>query len=211
MRAHRHRPSPAGVEAQLEALDARLAGIARRYIRRLALEPQLGQTLIRVSREPRRASGLLRPLGAPDKLSADGRNDDGGTASRRTPPRLRRPPEASTPQGLRSVDLHAHPTDDHPRARGGSRAGQGCEPRVKLAVGSGSASAERRNGESFGALPDWRRTSGLRIRSAGQRSRHAQRGVAGGPCLRRRTDQITCSSFPPSLRWREELHGRVAP
>ena len=31
-------PLPREVEAQLEALDARLAGIARRYIRRLALD-----------------------------------------------------------------------------------------------------------------------------------------------------------------------------
>jgi hypothetical protein len=40
-------PLPREVEAQLEALDARLAGIARRYIRRLALEPQLGHPLTR--------------------------------------------------------------------------------------------------------------------------------------------------------------------
>ena len=35
------------VEAQLAALDPRLAGIARRFIRRLALEPQLGHPLMR--------------------------------------------------------------------------------------------------------------------------------------------------------------------
>jgi hypothetical protein len=35
------------VEAQLAALDPRLAGIARRFIRRLALEPQLGHPLTR--------------------------------------------------------------------------------------------------------------------------------------------------------------------
>ena len=40
-------PLPREVEAQLEALDARLAGIARRYIRRLALEPQLGHPVRR--------------------------------------------------------------------------------------------------------------------------------------------------------------------
>lgn len=40
-------PLPREVEAQLEALDARLAGIARRFIRRLALEPQLGHPLTR--------------------------------------------------------------------------------------------------------------------------------------------------------------------
>ena len=35
------------MEAELEALDAWLADIARRYIRRLALEPQLGHPLTR--------------------------------------------------------------------------------------------------------------------------------------------------------------------
>ena len=35
------------VAAQLAALDPRLAGIARRYIRRLALEPQLGAPVTR--------------------------------------------------------------------------------------------------------------------------------------------------------------------
>jgi hypothetical protein len=40
-------PLPREVEAQLEALDPRLAGIARRYIRRLALEPQIGHPLTR--------------------------------------------------------------------------------------------------------------------------------------------------------------------
>jgi hypothetical protein len=40
-------PLPRQVEAQLAAVDARLAGIARRYIRRLALEPQLGAPVMR--------------------------------------------------------------------------------------------------------------------------------------------------------------------
>jgi hypothetical protein len=40
-------PLPPEVEAQLAALDARLAGIARRYIRRLALEPRLGAPVLR--------------------------------------------------------------------------------------------------------------------------------------------------------------------
>jgi hypothetical protein len=40
-------PLPREVEAQIDALDRRLAGIARRYIRRLALEPQLGHPLTR--------------------------------------------------------------------------------------------------------------------------------------------------------------------
>jgi hypothetical protein len=40
-------PLPREVEAQLAALDRRLAEIARRYIRRLALEPQLGHPLAR--------------------------------------------------------------------------------------------------------------------------------------------------------------------
>jgi hypothetical protein len=40
-------PLPWEVEAQLAAIDARLAGIARRYIRRLALEPRLGHPLAR--------------------------------------------------------------------------------------------------------------------------------------------------------------------
>ena len=35
------------VEAQLEALDAKRAGIARRYVARLALEPYLGHRLTR--------------------------------------------------------------------------------------------------------------------------------------------------------------------
>ena len=38
---------PREVEAQPEALDPQLAGIARRYIRRPALEPQLGHPLTR--------------------------------------------------------------------------------------------------------------------------------------------------------------------
>jgi hypothetical protein len=40
-------PLPREVRAQIDALDRRLAGIARRYIRRLALEPQLGAPLCR--------------------------------------------------------------------------------------------------------------------------------------------------------------------
>ena len=40
-------PLPHEVEAHLDHLDARLAGIARRYIRRLALEPQLRHPLTR--------------------------------------------------------------------------------------------------------------------------------------------------------------------
>jgi hypothetical protein len=40
-------PLPREIEAQIDALDRRLAGIARRYIRRLALEPQLGHPLTR--------------------------------------------------------------------------------------------------------------------------------------------------------------------
>jgi hypothetical protein len=40
-------PLPRAMEAQLEALDARLASIARRFIRRLALEPQLGHPVNR--------------------------------------------------------------------------------------------------------------------------------------------------------------------
>jgi hypothetical protein len=40
-------PLPLEVEAQLDALDRRLAEIARRFIRRLALEPQLGHPLTR--------------------------------------------------------------------------------------------------------------------------------------------------------------------
>ena len=50
-------PLPREVEAQIEALDRRLAGIARRYIRRLALEPQLGA---RVCRGPLVAFGARR-------------------------------------------------------------------------------------------------------------------------------------------------------
>ena len=38
---------PEEVEAQLETLDAKRAGIARRYIARLALEPYLGHRLTR--------------------------------------------------------------------------------------------------------------------------------------------------------------------
>jgi hypothetical protein len=40
-------PLPREVQAQIDALDRRLAGIARRYIRRLALEPQLGAPVCR--------------------------------------------------------------------------------------------------------------------------------------------------------------------
>jgi hypothetical protein len=40
-------PLPREVDAQIDALDRRLADIARRYIRRLALEPQLGAPVCR--------------------------------------------------------------------------------------------------------------------------------------------------------------------
>ena len=45
------------VEAQLEALDAKRAGIARGYIRRLALQPYLG---VPVARGPLAAYGVRR-------------------------------------------------------------------------------------------------------------------------------------------------------
>jgi hypothetical protein len=60
-------PLPREVEAQIDALDRRLAGIARRYIRRLALEPQLGAP---VCRGPLAAFGVRRVYF--DKRSAPG-------------------------------------------------------------------------------------------------------------------------------------------